>query len=172
MNVLGIAGWSGSGKTTLVTRLLVELVGRGVSVSTVKHAHHDFDIDQVGKDSHKHRQAGARQVMVSSRVRWALIEELGTSPELGLDELLKQMSPVDLVLVEGFKFGHHEKIEVYRKGCSDSQLFPDDPNIIAVASDVPLSGVNRPVLDLNNVAAIGEFIVARWDLGVQKNDSA
>jgi len=172
VKVLGIAGWSGSGKTTLVTRLVLELVERGVSVSTIKHAHHAFDIDQPGKDSYKHRAAGAREVMVGSRTRWALIHELRACPELTLNELLQKMTPVDLVLVEGFKFGDHEKIEVYRAGYSDTPLYRDDPNVIAIVTDTPLSDMDRPVFNSHDITGIGEFVVARCDLATSINDSA
>ena len=172
MKVLGIAGWSGSGKTTLMTRLVLELVKHGVSVSTIKHAHHAFDIDQPGKDSYKHRVAGAREVMVGSRTRWALIHELRTCPELTLNELLQKMTPVDLVLVEGFKFGEHKKIEVYRAEYSDTPLYPDDPNVIAIVSDTPLSDMDRPVFNLHDITEIGEFVIGRCDLATSKNGSA
>src|SRR5215469_14338296 len=114
MRILGLAGWSGSGKTTLMTALIPELVSRGISVSTVKHAHHSFDIDQPGKDSWRHRQAGAREVMVASAHRWALMHELRSAAEPSLEELLGRLSGADLVLVEGFKAHAHPKIEVYR----------------------------------------------------------
>jgi molybdopterin-guanine dinucleotide biosynthesis protein B len=114
MQIFGLAGWSGSGKTTLMTALIPELISRGVTVSTLKHAHHAFDIDQPGKDSWRHRQAGAREVMISSPNRWALMHELRGAPEPSLDELVRRMSPVDLLLVEGFKRYPHPKIEVYR----------------------------------------------------------
>ena len=172
MKVLGIAGWSGSGKTTLVTQLILELVARGISVSTIKHAHHAFDIDQPGKDSYKHRDAGAREVMVGSRTRWVLTHELRTCPELTLNELLQNMAPVDIVLVEGFKFGDHDKIEVYRDGYSDTPLYPDDPNVIAIVSDTPLTDMDRPIFNSHDIMGIGEFVIAHCDLATSKNDSA
>lgn len=159
MKVIGIVGWSGSGKTTLVIRLLPELIGRGLSVSTVKHAHHAFDVDQPGKDSYEHRRAGAAEVLVSSRHRWALMHENRGAAEASLPELLAHMSPVDLVLVEGFKNHPHDKIEVHRQAVGQTPLADSDPNIVAVASDAPLPAVRRPRLDLDDVGAIAEFIV-------------
>src|SRR5262245_39731770 len=135
MRILGLAGWSGSGKTTLMTALIPEFVARGVTISTIKHAHHSFDIDQPGKDSWRHRAAGAHEVMIASDRRWALMHELRDEPEPGLDELVRKMSPVDLVLVEGFKRHAHRKIEVYRHSLGKPLLHPHDPFIIAVASD-------------------------------------
>lgn len=164
LNVLGIAGWSGSGKTTLVTRLIPELTARGFSVSTVKHAHHDFDIDQPGKDSFAHRAAGAREVMVGSAARWALMHELRGAAEPTLDQLLAKLGPVDLVLVEGFKTEGHDKIEVVRTGSRHPPLYPTTPSVVAVASDRPLPDAARPVLDLDDTAAIADFIAAHCGL--------
>ena len=172
MKVLGVAGWSGSGKTTLVTSLVLEFVERGFSVSTVKHAHHDFDLDQPGKDSHKHRSAGAREVMVSSGTRWALTHELIGDFEPTLKKLLQKMTPVDLVLVEGFKFGDHEKIEVYRAGHSNTLLYPDDPRVIAIVSDSHLPGADRPVFKSHDVPQISEFIVSHFRLTTPKENDA
>src|SRR6266481_4743609 len=138
MRIFGLAGWSGSGKTTLMTALVPEFVTRGVAVSTIKHAHHTFDIDQPGKDSWRHRQAGAREVVVSSDHRWALMHELRGTPEPSLDELVGRMSPVDLVLVEGFKRHAHPKIEVYRRSVEKPLLHLGDPFIVAIAADEPL----------------------------------
>jgi molybdopterin-guanine dinucleotide biosynthesis protein B len=160
MKVLGIAGWSGSGKTTLVTRLIPELTARGLSVSTVKHAHHDFDIDQPGKDSFAHRAAGAREVVVGSATRWALMHELRGAAEPSLDTLLAKLDPVDLILVEGFKTEGHEKIEVVREGSRRPPLYPTTPSVVAVASDRPLPDAVCPVLDLDDVVAIADFITA------------
>ncbi|HEX5319461.1 MAG TPA: molybdopterin-guanine dinucleotide biosynthesis protein B [Stellaceae bacterium] len=164
MRVFGLAGWSGSGKTTLLAALIPELVARGVSVSTVKHAHHEFDIDKPGKDSWVHRQAGAREVMVASARRWALMHELRDTPEPSLDELISRMSPVDLLLVEGFKFHPHPKIEVYRPAVGKPFLHPDDPHIVAVASDEPLSAP-LPLLPLDEPAVIANFILSHGGLG-------
>ncbi|MEQ8369231.1 MAG: molybdopterin-guanine dinucleotide biosynthesis protein B [Alphaproteobacteria bacterium] len=164
MKVFGIAGWSGSGKTTLLVRLIPELTRRGLTVSTCKHAHHNFDVDTPGKDSYEHRVAGARQVMIVSGKRWALMHELRDEPEPDFDQALKQMAEVDLVLVEGFKKHPHDKLEVHRKDNGSACLWPDDPHVVAVASDVPLPDLDRPRLDVNNIAAIADFIVAHCHL--------
>jgi molybdopterin-guanine dinucleotide biosynthesis protein B len=161
MRIFGIAGWSGSGKTTLLVRLLPELTRRGVRVSTVKHAHHAFDVDQPGKDSWEHRQAGATEVMVGSANRWALMHEHRGAPEATLEELLARMSPVDLVLVEGFKRHAHPKLEVHRPALGKPLLAPDDPHVVAVASDAPVPGLLVPLLDLGRPAAIADFILAQ-----------
>jgi len=164
MKVFGLAGWSGSGKTTLVVKLLPALARRGLSVSTVKHAHHEFDIDQPGKDSHRHREAGAREVLISSSRRWALIHELHGAAEPTLAELLAHLSPVDLVLVEGFKRELHPKLEVWRRANDKPLLCLDDPHIVAVASDEPVSGLLIPRLDVDDVEAIADFIVGHCGL--------
>jgi molybdopterin-guanine dinucleotide biosynthesis protein B len=161
MRIFGIAGWSGSGKTTLLVRLLPELTRRGVRVSTVKHAHHAFDVDQPGKDSWEHRQAGATEVMVGSANRWALMHEHRGAAEATLEELLARMSPVDLVLVEGFKRHAHPKLEVHRPALGKPLLAPDDPHVVAVASDAPVPGLLVPLLDLGRPAAIADFILAQ-----------
>jgi molybdopterin-guanine dinucleotide biosynthesis protein B len=160
MRVFGLAGWSGSGKTTLLTRLIPELIGRGISVSTIKHAHHEFDVDKPGKDSWLHRQAGAREVLVASSRRFALMHELRDAPEPSLDELIARMTPVDLLLVEGFKAHAHPKLEVHRPSVGKPFLYPADPHIVAVASDEALT-VALPVLPLADVAAIAEFILGQ-----------
>src|SRR5579864_9230772 len=160
MRVFGLAGWSGSGKTTLLTALIPELVRRGIAVSTIKHAHHEFDIDKPGKDSWLHRQAGAREVMVASARRFALMHELRDAPEPSLDELVARMAPVDLLLVEGFKRGRHSKLEVHRPSVGKPFLYPDDPHIVAVVSDENLA-VPLPLLSLANVAAIADFILGQ-----------
>jgi molybdopterin-guanine dinucleotide biosynthesis protein B len=134
MKVIGIAGWSGAGKTTLLTRVIPCLTGRGMRVSTIKHAHHDFDVDQPGKDSHTHRTAGATEVLVSSANRWALMHEMRGEGEMALDALLAKLSQVDLVLVEGFKKQAHPKLEVYRAIVGKPLLHPEDQNIVAIAS--------------------------------------
>jgi molybdopterin-guanine dinucleotide biosynthesis protein B len=159
MRIFGLAGWSGSGKTTLMTALIPELVSRGVTVSTVKHAHHAFDIDQPGKDSWRHRQAGAREVMVASDHRWALMHELRGAPEPSLDELLRGMSPVDLVLVEGFKRHAHPKIEVYRRSLGKPLLHLDDPFVVAIAADERMPEFAVPWLPLSDAGAIASFIL-------------
>jgi molybdopterin-guanine dinucleotide biosynthesis adapter protein len=160
MRIFGLAGWSGSGKTMLVSRLLPVLVARGLTVSTVKHAHHAFDIDQPGKDSHRHREAGASEVLVSSSARWALMHEHRGAPEPVLAELLAHMTPVDLVIVEGFKREPFPKLEVHRPSIGKPLLYPDDPDIVALASDEPLAGLSLPRLPLDDVAAIASFIMA------------
>jgi molybdopterin-guanine dinucleotide biosynthesis protein B len=164
MKIFGLAGWSGSGKTTLVVRLLPELISRGYSVSTLKHAHHDFDIDKPGKDSFEHRHAGATEVMVTSARRWALMHENRDAPEPGVAEITAHMSPVDLLLIEGFKHHAHPKLEIHRPSTGRKLLCRDDLHIVAVASDAPLSDVALPVLDLNDVPAIAGFIIAHLNL--------
>ena len=141
MRIVGFAGWSGAGKTTLIVKLIPALRARGLSVSTVKHAHHNFDIDKPGKDSYEHRVAGATEVLVASDQRFALMHELRDAPEPSLVELLRKLSPVDLVLVEGFKRDAHAKIEVHRAANGKPLLYPDDPNIKAIVSDLPDSDV-------------------------------
>ena len=159
MRLFGLSGWSGAGKTTLVVRLLPALAARGVTVSTMKHAHHGFDIDQPGKDSHRHRSAGAREVMIASARRWALMHEHGGAAEPTAAELAARMAPVDLLLVEGFKREPHPKLEVHRAANGKPLLHPGDPYIVAVASDVALPGATLPVLSLDDVEAIADFIV-------------
>ncbi len=165
MRVIGLAGWSGSGKTTLLSRLVPELIGRGLRVSTVKHAHHAFDIDQPGKDSYVHRMAGATEVLVASAHRWALMHELRDAPEPDFETLLAKLAPVDLVLVEGFKHHPHPKIEVFRRANGKQLLAPGDPHIVAVASDGPVPETALPVLDLDDVAAVAGFIQSRFPIG-------
>jgi molybdopterin-guanine dinucleotide biosynthesis protein B len=164
MKLFGLAGWSGSGKTTLMKALLPELIRHGVTVSTIKHAHHSFDVDQPGKDSYEHRRAGAREVMVASSERWALMRELRGAPEPSLEALIARMSPVDLLMIEGFKRHPHPKLEVHRPSNGKPLLCPDDPHIVAVASDAPLDGITLPRLDLDDVPAIADFIVRRLAL--------
>ena len=159
MRIFGLAGWSGSGKTTLMTALIPEFVGRGITVSTIKHAHHAFDVDQPGKDSWRHRQAGASEVLVVSERRWALMHELRGAPEPGLDELVPRVTPVDLLLVEGFKHHSHPKIEIYRPSLAKPPLHPDDPDVVAVASDEELPGLALPRLPLGDPVAIADFIL-------------
>ncbi|MBM3523940.1 MAG: molybdopterin-guanine dinucleotide biosynthesis protein B [Alphaproteobacteria bacterium] len=161
MRLFGLAGWSGSGKTTLLTKLIPALIGRGLRVSTIKHAHHRFDIDRPGKDSYEHRQAGATEVMISSSHRFALMHELRDEPEPSLESLVARMAPVDLLLIEGFKFHPHDKLEIHRPALGKPLLAPDDPHIVAVASDLPVAGLHVPRLDLSDIPAITEFVVAR-----------
>ena len=164
MRIFGLAGWSGSGKTTLLAALIPELVARGLSVSTIKHAHHEFDIDQPGKDSWRHRQAGASEVMVASARRWALMNELRGLPEPSLDELVARMSPVDLLLVEGFKRQPHPKLEVHRPSLGKPFIYPDDPHVVAIASDEPFAAP-LPLLPLADAGAIAAFITEHLGLG-------
>jgi molybdopterin-guanine dinucleotide biosynthesis protein B len=160
VRIIGLAGWSGAGKTTLLTKILPRILGRGLRVSTVKHAHHSFDMDQPGKDSHTHRLAGATEVLVSSSSRWALVHELRGAHEPALGGLLAKLTPVDFVLVEGFKRGHHPKIEVYRAAVGKPLLHPDDPHIVAVVSDVALPAAPVPVLGFGDVEAIVDLLLA------------
>jgi len=161
MKVIGIAGWSGAGKTTLLTRVIPHLTARGLRVSTIKHAHHAFDIDQPGKDSHTHRMAGATEVLISSANRFALMHELRGAPELALGALLEKLSPVDLVLVEGFKRDAFPKLEVHRAENGKALLHPDDPHIVAIASDRPLPQAKVPVIDLNDIDAVVDMLLKR-----------
>ena len=160
MKVFGLAGYSGSGKTTLMVQLLPLIVGQGLTVSTIKHAHHAFDVDQPGKDSYEHRDAGATEVMVSSAKRWALMHEHRAQPEADLNDLLRRMSPVDLVLVEGFKRDSHDKIEIVRGDDAQPNLYHTDPNVIALASDRPWPDVNCPVLSIDDPDAIAAFVLS------------
>lgn len=164
MKVFGIAGWSGGGKTTLLGKLIPALTGRGISLSTVKHAHHAFDIDKPGKDSHVHREAGAREVMISSAKRWALLHENRGESELDLGEMLARLSPVDLVLVEGFKHHPHDKLEVHRGDNGKPLLQPGDPFVRAIASDTRIADLPVPVFDLNDIEAIADFVLASTGL--------
>ena len=159
MRVIGLAGWSGSGKTTLLTKVIPRIAARGLRVSTVKHAHHAFDVDLPGKDSHSHRMAGATEVLVGSANRWAQVHELRGEPEPGLDALLRRLSPVDLVLVEGYKRERHPKLEVYRAALGKPLLQPDDAAIVAIASDRPLPAARVPVVDLDDVNAIVDILL-------------
>ena len=159
MKIFGLAGWSGSGKTTLIVKLIPLIIGKGLTVSTIKHAHHAFDIDRPGKDSFEHRQSGAKEVLISSANRWALMHELPEEREPPLSELIKRMSVVDLLLVEGFKWESHPKIEVYRSSLGKPLLQPDDKNIIAVACDEKLNNITVPKLQLSCVSEIAEFIL-------------
>ncbi len=160
MKVIGIAGWSGAGKTTLLTRVIPRLTARGLRISTIKHAHHAFDVDRPGKDSHTHREAGATEVLVSSAARFALMHELRGDREWTLDALLEKLSPVDLVLVEGFKTQAHPKLEVFRAAVNKPPLHPQDDNIVAVASDEPLNA-KVPVIALDDIEAVSDMLVAK-----------
>jgi molybdopterin-guanine dinucleotide biosynthesis protein B len=165
VRVIGLAGWSGSGKTTLLAKLLPALIARGRTVSTIKHAHHAFDVDQPGKDSHTHRLAGASEVLVSSANRWALMHELRGEAEPMLHDLLMRLSPVDLVIVEGFKTQTHPKLEVHRSDAGKPLLYPNDPNIVAIASDKRPPNTALPFADLNDierVAALVDELARPW----------
>lgn len=157
--VLGLTGWSGAGKTTLLTQLIPNLTGRGLRVSTIKHAHHSFDVDQPGKDSYRHRAAGATEVLIGSAARWVLMHENRGDDEADLEELLAHMSPVDLVLVEGFKSEGQDKIEVHRQGLDKPLLCRENPSFIALAADYQPDNLNLPILDLNNIDAVGDFVM-------------
>jgi molybdopterin-guanine dinucleotide biosynthesis adapter protein len=172
MKIFGLAGWSGSGKTTLLAKLIPELVRRGATVSTIKHAHHDFDVDQPGKDSYAHREAGATEVLVSSSRRFALMHELRGAPEPTLDELISHMSEVDLLLVEGFKSHAHDKLEVHRPSLGKPLLCTDDPRVVAIATDVPVAGLKIPRLDVNDIAGIADFIARHCGLTGQRRRAA
>ncbi len=159
MRVIGFAGWSGAGKTTLLRRLIPALTATGLRVSTLKHAHHDFDIDKPGKDSWEHRQAGATEVLIGSAKRWALMHELRGTAEPDLVELLSHFSPVDLILIEGFKRGSHPKIEVHRGANGKPFLHADDPSIVALASDVDAPGL-LPRVGLDDVNGVAALVLA------------
>ena len=159
MRIIGLAGWSGSGKTTLIKKLIPSLIARGSSVSTLKHAHHGFDLDQPGKDSFFHRAAGATEVIISSARRWAILHELREEPEWDLLALVAKMSPVDLVLVEGFKRDAFPKLEIHRAANGKPLIHPDDPHIVAIAADIALPQAKIPVIDLNNVEAIADLLL-------------
>jgi molybdopterin-guanine dinucleotide biosynthesis protein B len=164
LKVLGLAGWSGAGKTTLLAALIPELVRRGVTVSTMKHAHHAFDVDQPGKDSYVHREAGATEVMVASANRWALMHEHRGAPEPDSRELMKHMSAVDLLLIEGFKRETHDKLEIYREANGKSLLASEDPHVVAILTDGPVPKTELPVLDLNDIGAIADFVMRHCGL--------
>ena len=159
MKIFGFAGWSGSGKTTLIEKLIPRFAGAGLRVSLIKHAHHSFDVDQPAKDSYRHRHAGAAEVLVTSSRRWVLMHELRGAQELPFEEQVKRVSPCDLLIVEGFKFAPIPKLEVWRAATGEPLLHPNDTHIVAVASDVPVQ-TKLPVLDLNDDAAIAEFILS------------
>ena len=160
MRIIGLAGWSGAGKTTLVAKLIPSITARGLTVSTLKHAHHAFDVDQPGKDSYMHRMAGATEVLVSSQNRFALMHELRGAPELALPELLAKLTPVDLVIIEGYKRDPHPKLEVFRASVGKPLLQPEDDCIVAIATDAPLPQATVPVLMLDDVAGIADMLQA------------
>ena len=156
---LGISGWSGAGKTTLLIRLIPALVQGGLRIATIKHAHHEFDVDTPGKDSWEHRQAGASEVLVCSARRWVQMHELRNEAEPALAALLQQLSPCDLVLVEGFKHERHPKLEVYREALGKPPLYPGDPQVLAVATDGALAGPHPRRVDLNDTAAVAACVL-------------
>jgi molybdopterin-guanine dinucleotide biosynthesis protein B len=157
MKVIGLAGWSGAGKTTLLSRLVPHLVAEGLKVSTIKHAHHSFDLDTPGKDSWVHRQAGASEVLISSERRWALMHELRGEPELTLRELLPKLTPVDLVIVEGYKTTTPRKIEVHRVSNGKPLLYPGDPAIVGIATDGPMES-GLPSVHLDDIAGVAAMV--------------
>lgn len=163
MRIYGVAGYKNAGKTGLMERLVTEIASRGYSVSTLKHAHHAFDIDHPGKDSYRHRAAGAHQVVLSSNNRWAMMTELRGASEPSLKELLAQMVPVDLILIEGWKRDNHSKIEAHRAITKHPLIAPDDPTIRAIACDSPLQ-IDRPTFDLDDTKSIADFIIVETGL--------
>lgn len=165
MKIFGLAGWSGSGKTTLMAKLLPALVAKGIRVSTMKHAHHEFDLDKPGKDSWVHRQSGATEVAIVSARRYAIMHELRGAPEPAIEDLLPRLAPVDLLLIEGFKRHAHPKLEIHRPSVGKPLLAADDPDIVAVASDADIPGLKVPRLDLNDTDAIAGFILKHTGLG-------
>ena len=158
MKIFGFAGYSGSGKTTLIEQLIPLFTARGITVSLIKHAHHTFDVDQPGKDSHRHRKAGCTEVLITSSRRWALIHELRGSAELPLAEHVKHMAPCDLLLVEGYKRERIPKLEVYRAEVGEPLIHPHDENVVAIATDTRLNTA-LPQLDLNAPEAIAQFVL-------------
>lgn len=163
MKLYGVTGWKNAGKTGLMERLVQEFVARGLRVSTVKHAHHTFDVDHEGKDSHRHRLAGASEVLLASRNRYALMHELRGEDEPTLETLLSKLAPVDLVLIEGYKRDRHPKIEAFRAETGNGLIAPQDTTIRAIASDTVLES-DRPVFDLNDTKSIADFIMAEVGL--------
>ncbi len=163
MKVIGISGYSGSGKTTLLEKVIPLLVAEGLRVSLIKHAHHGFDVDQPGKDSYRHRQAGCAEVLVSSGQRWVMMHELRGAPEPSLQEQLKRFSPCDLVLVEGYKSEPIPRIEVHRRDSAQPLLHPNDPNVVAIATDEPLD-TKLPQIDIDDAPAVARFIVRQFAL--------
>lgn len=169
--IFGIAGWKNSGKTGLAVRLVSELIARGYTVSTIKHAHHDFDIDKVGADSFRHREAGAHEVTIVSGTRYAIMHELRGAAEPGLAEVLARLAPCDIVLIEGYKREPVPKIEARRlEAKSREPLAPTDPHIVAIAADHPVADTSLPAFDLNLTADIADFILAELGLATRKID--
>jgi len=160
MRLYGVTGWKNNGKTTLVERLVAEIGGRGLSVSTIKHAHHALDLDTPGRDSWRHREAGAQEVLVAGGARWALLHELRGGAEPPLAELVAHLSPVDLVIVEGYKRDAHRKIEVRRAEAARDLIAAGDDSIRALATDAPVAGFDRPQFDLDDITGIADFVLA------------
>ncbi|MEM1102353.1 MAG: molybdopterin-guanine dinucleotide biosynthesis protein B [Pseudomonadota bacterium] len=163
MKRFGVVGWKNAGKTGLMERLVAEFTARGVRVSTLKHAHHAFDVDHEGKDSWRHRAAGAQEVLVAGGKRWTLMAELREAEEPPLETLISKMTPMDLLLIEGWKRETHPKIEAWRAETENTLIAPSDPSIRAVASDAPVETA-LPTFDLNDTAAIADFIAREIDL--------
>jgi molybdopterin-guanine dinucleotide biosynthesis adapter protein len=161
MRIIGLAGWSGAGKTTLLAKALPRIVARGLTVSTLKHAHHSFDLDQPGKDSHTHRLAGATEVLIASVNRYALMHELRGAPEPSLPELLEKLSPVDLVVIEGFKTARYPKLEVFRAEVGKPALHQDDPFVVGIVSDTAFPASGRPVVAIDDIEAVVGLMLER-----------
>ncbi|MEP0322111.1 MULTISPECIES: molybdopterin-guanine dinucleotide biosynthesis protein B [Hyphomicrobiales] len=171
-NVVGVTGWQNSGKTTLVTKLIGELRRRGYRVASVKHAHHDFDIDHEGTDSYRHRAAGASEVLLVSARRWALIHELGKEREPSLDEILRKLAPSDFVVVEGYKREPIPKIEVRRRNAAQRvPLAPEDPYVIGIVTDYPCEAAIRPVFDIIDITGITELVLSHFHLDAIQGDT-
>ena len=164
MKIIGVAGFKNAGKTTLVERLVRELTGRGYRIATVKHAHHSFDIDHEGRDSFRHRHAGAREVAVISGQRWAIIHELRNEAEPSFASILEKLAPADLVIVEGYKHGSHDKIEVRNLALDHPKLAGEDPTIVAIAANGAVSDAQVPVFDRDHVEALADFIITHMRL--------
>jgi molybdopterin-guanine dinucleotide biosynthesis adapter protein len=171
MKIFGFAGWSGSGKTTLVKAVIPAMIARGLKVSTIKHTHHNFDIDRPGKDSFEHRVAGAHEVVITGAARWALLHENRGEPEPDIETMLTRMSPVDLVIIEGFKSYSHPKMEVYRPEVGKPLLCVDDPSIVAVASTLKLDH-DVPQINLNDIEAVADFVIRFCELSAERRNGA
>jgi len=169
MKVYGIVGWKNAGKTTLVERLVAEICARGFSVSTIKHTHHGVDLDQKGKDSYRHRQAGARQTVLASASRWALMTELRGAAEATLKDLLAMLAPVDVVIVEGYKRDDHPKVEAWRAETGQPLIALNDPTVRAIASNDAPEGASQPVIGLDDIPAIADFVLSDLGLALRKS---
>lgn len=171
MKIFGFAGWSGSGKTTLVKMVIPALIAQGLKVSTIKHTHHNFDIDKPGKDSFEHRVAGAHEVVITGAARWALLHENRGEPEPNIETMLARMSEVDLVLIEGFKSYSHPKMEVFRPEVGKPMICADDTSIVAVASTISLD-VTIPQIDLDDIEAVADFVINFCELPAERRNGA